>query len=1030
MNTGKLSSIALAVMLSNTAFAAHDHKAPADAALINESRILYWLEKRGELPPMASEQTKQEALKAYLTRKSFETPKLEGEFGQKVMNAEHMPRIAIADRETQSKLQKQFAFSSQKSASSMVNNTVKVLAITVDFPDLPHNANRLTELDTQMYYPSYPTSHYEALLFSESGYAGPSGQTIESAYQFYQEESGQSLNFTGNVVGWVTAENNAETYGGNDGDSGNDKNVPALVLEAVTKAVADHNIDLSEYDQTDFFDIDGDGNYFEPDGIIDHVMLFHSSVGEEAGGGVLGDDAIWSHRFFVFGDDNQPVAVPGSDIKLYGYTINPIDAATGVVVHEFGHDLGVPDEYDTANGQFSSPVGNWSVMSSGSWVGSPAGTSPVSFSPYARDFFQTKYGGNWINQEVIDYANLGEQVSNLVAATNHEAGTNQIKVELPLIPVPFAQPYSGDYQFYSNDGDMKSNSVSFDVTLPADAATLSMKAHWDIEEDWDYLYVRANGEPLAGNHTKASNQHHANVTNFITGKSADIAGSEGDLGWVDLTFDLAAYAGTDVTLTINYITDQSVGGYGFVADDLVVATDSETVFSHGAEETTGFTLDGFSRIGATRDGAPHHYYIQLRDNTDTDALLPSVNNHKGVLLWYNDTGIANNRVNAHPGRVFTGVVDADPTPIKSASGILYNTSTQINDAAFRLEDHPATERDTNTTAVATFDDRNDYSMPAQPESGIALPFVGMKMTVDSISSDYGTASLTLTNSGMERIVAQRNGMTVNFALYAEDVTDENSIVWQLGDGSQETGRSVSYSYTTAGDYDVTVSYDATSGNKTLEQSVAVGAPVTGSIAANVQGSNVTVSADLSGGVGALTYRWSFGDDSEIVTSQGASHTYETRDQFEVTLVVTDEINQRYTFTQNVDVVESLNVQIGRTIEDLNVEFVSTVTGGTNDYSYAWDFGDGNTSTESDPSHSYASEGTYTVELTVTDTQGASSTDTLEVSVSAPATSNPGTPTTPTTPTTPPTSSSSGGGSMAWFLVALFAGLSRRLTLRK
>ena len=62
MNTGKLSSIALAVMLSNTAFEAHTHNVPADGALINESRILYWLEKRGELPPMASEQTKQEAV--------------------------------------------------------------------------------------------------------------------------------------------------------------------------------------------------------------------------------------------------------------------------------------------------------------------------------------------------------------------------------------------------------------------------------------------------------------------------------------------------------------------------------------------------------------------------------------------------------------------------------------------------------------------------------------------------------------------------------------------------------------------------------------------------------------------------------------------------------------------------------------------------------------------------------------------------------------------------------------------------------
>lgn len=53
-----------------------------------------------------------------------------------------------------------------------------------------------------------------------------------------------------------------------------------------------------------------------------------------------------------------------------------------------------------------------------------------------------------------------------------------------------------------------------------------------------------------------------------------------------------------------------------------------------------------------------------------------------------------------------------------------------------------------------------------------------------------------------------------------------------------------------------------------------------------------------------------------------------------------------------------------------VNFTNNSTGGT---SYSWDFGDGNNSTDQNPSHSYTSAGTYTVVLTVTNAAGCTST---------------------------------------------------------
>ncbi|MBB1383647.1 immune inhibitor A, partial [Shewanella sp. SR41-2] len=354
-----------------------------------------------------------------------------------------------------------------------------------DFPDLPHDANQLNVGDTDMYYSSYPTSHYQQLLFSETGFTGPSNQTLQSAHQYFQAVSGNSFYFTGQVQDWVTADNNAAYYGGNDSDD-NDKAVPELVKEAVTKAVSGmSDTELESYDIEDPFDIDGDGNYDEADGIIDHVMLFHSSIGEEAGGGVLGEDAIWSHRFYVDSNTNGYV-IPGRALKIFGYTVQPIDAAAGVCTHEFGHDLGLPDEYDTTNSGDGSPVGSWSLMSGGSWTGSIAGAQPSGFSPYAKSFLQQKYKGKWVNEQHISLADLTS--SGTAVQLNHAVNTdavNQLSIALPAEAVAFKAPLTGQYQYYSGQGNMINNAMSFDVTLPLDTPlALSFQAHWDIEDDY------------------------------------------------------------------------------------------------------------------------------------------------------------------------------------------------------------------------------------------------------------------------------------------------------------------------------------------------------------------------------------------------------------------------------------------------------------------------------------------------------------------------------------------------------------------
>ncbi len=66
-----------------------------------------------------------------------------------------------------------------------------------------------------------------------------------------------------------------------------------------------------------------------------------------------------------------------------------------------------------------------------------------------------------------------------------------------------------------------------------------------------------------------------------------------------------------------------------------------------------------------------------------------------------------------------------------------------------------------------------------------------------------------------------------------------------------------------------------------------------------------------------------------------------------------------------------------------IQFYGSASGGTEPYSWYWEFGDGTTSTEQNPTHAYSSVGTYTVKLTVTDYNGQQAVDTTQAIINNP-----------------------------------------------
>ena len=992
----KVTLIALLSTLLSPIVAANN-LSPHDVGITNEERILYWLKKRDQVPSSELDSS----FKSYMSNIEVANHSIKNGFRQ----------FKSSSTDFSNTNKQQAAFSTSLVPDQSIND-VKVLAILIDFPDLKHDDNQLVDQDTEMFYAEYSTEHYQQMLFNTQGYAGPDGQSLSTAADYYKAASGNSLNFTGQVYGWVSADNNAKVYGERQGTT-RDKNAPALVKEAVEKAVAKFNINLADYDLTDLDDIDGDGILNEPNGIIDHVMIFHSSIGEEAGGGYLSTDAIWSHRYYVFDENSGPSEIAGSSIKLFGYTINPIDAGIGVVVHEFGHDLGLLDEYDLQSNTVGEPVASWSVMSTGSWAGSPRGSEPVMFSPYALEYLQNRYQGNWVNQLTLDMDEIdANSQQTLINTASTSQLQNQIKVTLPPRLEKFKTPVEGDFQYYSNTGDNINNSLVNTIALPSttEALTLSFIAYYSIERDYDLVQVKVNGEPIASNYTQAVNPYYGNIGPYISGDSFLNSDAKQPNGYLTHKFELSAYAGQTIDLKIEYITDANTHYYGFVVDDMRIEQSDTLIWHNNAQDQINTEFNGFAKVGSYTYASPSHYYLQLRSYTGVDSSLQAEQYSPGLLLWYSDESQADNNTTEHPGSGFALVVDADQRSInKGSTQTPAASAIQIRDAAFSLYQQRAGLGDDDLSAITEFTDKTDYSFSAQQPSGVMLPQVGFGFNIINQSADSEDIEVQLNYDVIKGINFTKTGLIVDFNIEGLTLTPADKFAWNFDDGSSSTELNPTHTYQNYGTYDV--EFTASSG--TSQQVTVVEVTLVKPLSVNeieyeVNQGILIAQASFTGGVAPYTYNWQLGDGSTL-TTQSITHNYLYSGDYQVTLTVTDNEGTEQTKVVDVTAVVPLSIDANVTVNDLSAQFNAQVTGGFNSYTYSWDFGDGSAlSNLQNPIHTYQADGAFNVTLSVTDTQ-TNDTFTKELSLTVQKQQS---------------SSGSSGGSLAGLLVLLLLCLPR------
>ena len=203
-----------------------------------------------------------------------------------------------------------------------------------------------------------------------------------SVGQYFRDQSNGLYEPNFEVHGIYCLSQNRQYYGGNSG--GNDQRLGLMVTEAVQLASAD-GVSFSPYDTNS-------------DDYCDVVIIIYAGVGE-AQASWNHPEAIWpcnwsldAAAYYGMGGNgafrpknNDPIVDNFAVFnELYGSDDNgkTIDGI-GTFAHEFGHCLGLPDFYDTGNGNHFG-MGDWSIMCMGCYNGD--GFVPAGYSAYEKHF--------------------------------------------------------------------------------------------------------------------------------------------------------------------------------------------------------------------------------------------------------------------------------------------------------------------------------------------------------------------------------------------------------------------------------------------------------------------------------------------------------------------------------------------------------------------------------------------------------------------------------------------------------------------
>jgi immune inhibitor A len=208
-------------------------------------------------------------------------------------------------------------------------------------------------------------------------------------------------------------------------------------------------------------------------------------------------------------------------------------------------------------------------------------------------------------------------LGNTLSSSTHEYAARYVELPRAAMKVHFdgarqtkllpTDPHSGKAMWWSDRADGLDSTLTRTIDLRgAPKPVLSFWTWYEIEKDYDYAYVAvstdggAHWTTLPAPATTRDDPNGDNLGNGFT----DVSGGGRVPAWIQQDVDLSAYAGKEVQLRFEYVTDGALSLHGFAVDDLAISG----VLSDDAETDSGWKADGFVR---STNAVSQRFVVQL-----------------------------------------------------------------------------------------------------------------------------------------------------------------------------------------------------------------------------------------------------------------------------------------------------------------------------------------------------------------------------------------------------------------------------------
>ena len=275
------------------------------------------------------------------------------------------------------------------------------------------------------------------------------------------------------------------------------------------------------------------------------------------------------------------------------------------------------------------------------------------------------------------------------------------------------------------------------------------------------------------------------------------------------------------------------------------------------------------------------------------------------------------------------------------------------------------------------------SSSTDPNATVTYTAPGVYSVTLVVSNPAGSNTMTRTNYiTVNTIPSPDFSFTVNgnTASFTNSSSNATSYEWDFGDGSTSTEENPTHTYATNGTYEVTLTATNDCGPSSVTQNVTIVVPPTAGFSANTQEGCPTLEVMFNSGnsENAVSYVWDFpGGDPANSADPNPTVNYDTPGTYDVTLIVTNSAGSDTLLMEDYITVYEVPIPgFSAAVDSFTVSFTNSSQFSN---SYYWDFGDGNNSTDPNPTHTYGSDGTYTVTLTaINDCDSVTATQTVTI----------------------------------------------------